>query len=116
MRRLVATLVLVPVAIVLIALAVANRVPVRLAFDPFNPTTSPLAVTLPLFWVVFAALAIGVLLGGAAVWLRQGRFRKAARREHDEAARWRREAERGRARANAGNAAALPAPSSRSAA
>ena len=114
MRRLLATLILVPVAIVLVALAVANRVPVRVAFDPFNPTTSPLAVTLPLFSVVFAALAIGVLLGGAAVWFRQGRFRKAARREHVEAARWRREAERGRARAN--TTTALPAPSGRSAA
>lgn len=107
MRRALRIIVLVPVAVVLIALAVANRAAVRLSFDPFDAAGTGLAVTVPLYWIVFASLALGVLLGGFAVWVRQGRFRKAARREHVEAERWRREAERRRAR-EAGPA--LPAP------
>ena len=113
MRRALRIIVLVPVAALLIALAVANRAPVELSFDPFHAAGAGLSVTVPLFWIVFASLAVGVLLGGFAVWVRQGRFRKAARREHDEAERWRREAERRRAR-EAGPA--LPAPAGRSAA
>jgi uncharacterized membrane-anchored protein YhcB (DUF1043 family) len=37
-------------------------------------------VTLPLFALVILLLIFGVLIGGLAVWLRQGRWRQAARR------------------------------------
>ena len=111
MRRTLKIVVLIPVAVVLIALAVANRGLTTLSFDPFGAGSPALAVTVPLFWIVFGSLAVGVLLGGCTVWLRQRRFRKAARREHQEAERLRREAERRRTR----EATALPAPAGRSA-
>ena len=45
-------------------------------------------ITVPLFrLIVFAAAAIGVVIGGSAVWLAQGRHRKAARLNAREAAR-----------------------------
>lgn len=97
MSRFFQIVVLIPVAVVLIALAVANRELVRIALDPFDPANTAYAISVPLFAVVFLALILGVVAGGVAVWLRQGRYRRAARHERAAAARWRSEAERGRA-------------------
>ena len=80
LNRIVTVLVFIPLAIVLIALAVANRGPAAFTIDPFNPGNPGLTVSLPLFVLLFAALAIGLVVGGVATWLRQGRYRKAARR------------------------------------
>jgi uncharacterized integral membrane protein len=108
MKRLLAVLIFGPLALLLVVLAVANRAPVRLSVDPFNPGSEALSVDLPLYFVAFGALALGVLLGGVAVWLRQGRYRRSARREHNEAVRWQREAELAKTR-SASPAASLPA-------
>jgi uncharacterized integral membrane protein len=79
LNRLVTVLVFIPLAIVLIALAVANRGPAAFTIDPFNPGNPGLTITLPLFVLLFAALALGLILGSLATWFRQGRYRKAAR-------------------------------------
>jgi len=84
MNRVLTIVVLVPLAIILIALAVANRAAVIFTIDPFNPGNPGLSVEWPLFVLLFAALAIGLLLGSAATWLRQGRYRKAARERASE--------------------------------
>lgn len=78
MRRLLALVIGLPACIVIVALAVANRRPVPLSFDPFS-ATSTLVVQVPLFAIVFAALIVGVILGGMAVWFGQHRFRREAR-------------------------------------
>jgi uncharacterized integral membrane protein len=80
LRRLVAAVILVPLAVVIIALAVANRLTVTVSFDPFSPNEPAASVALPLFVPIFAALIIGVVIGGLASWLRQGKWRGAARR------------------------------------
>lgn len=83
-NRILVIVVVVPVAIVLIALAVANRVPASFTLDPFNPGNPGLTVTLPLFVLLFAALALGILIGGLATWLRQGQYRRLARQRGQE--------------------------------
>jgi len=80
LRRIVTFVVLVPLAVIIIAFAVANRQVVTVSFDPFNANAPAAAVTLPLFALVILLLIVGVLIGGLAVWLRQGRWRQAARR------------------------------------
>jgi uncharacterized integral membrane protein len=80
MNRVVTVAVLIPLAVVLVALAVANRAPVAFTLDPFNPGNPGLTVNLPLFIYVFAAMAIGLILGSFATWLRQGYYRKLARK------------------------------------
>lgn len=88
-RRLVQILIFLPLAIILIVLSVANRHAVTISLDPFGGAEPAVSVSLPLFVVIFGALFIGVVIGGAAAWASQGKWRKRARLSRDEAARWR---------------------------
>ena len=96
MRRFLYYVIFIPLAIVIVVLAVANRHLVTLSFDPFNPTAPALSAGVPLFVLLFAALALGVVVGGLAVWFRQGRWRRMARDERLEADQLRREVNRRR--------------------
>jgi hypothetical protein len=98
-NRFLLVVVFVPLAIVLIALAVANRGLAPFTLDPFNPGNPALTVELPLFVLLFAALAIGLIVGSAATWLKQGRYRKLARQRSQEAQILRQSAQRAAARA-----------------
>lgn len=84
MSRIVTVIVLVPLAIILIALAVANRVATPFTLDPFHPGNPRLTVEMPLFVWLFAALVLGLLVGSAATWFRQGRYRRLARQRGSE--------------------------------
>jgi uncharacterized integral membrane protein len=96
MRRVLFLIILVPLAIVMVILSVANRSPVVFSLDPFGGNA--LSFSGPLFVFLFAALLLGVIIGGVATWLRQGRWRHAARVARAEAGRLRGELERQRAR------------------
>jgi uncharacterized membrane protein YciS (DUF1049 family) len=85
LRKTVAVLILVPLAIVLIAFAVANRQTVIVSFDPFNAAAPAASLALPLFALVIVALIVGVIVGGLAVRLGHGRWRRLARRLEREA-------------------------------
>jgi uncharacterized integral membrane protein len=78
-------IVVVPLAVILIALAVANREPAAFTLDPFNPGNPALTLKLPLFIFLFLALAIGMIVGSMATWVKQGRYRKLARQRGVEA-------------------------------
>jgi len=80
LRRIVSILIVVPLAIVIVAFAVANRQSVTVSFDPFSSANPAYATTIPLFVLIFALLILGVLVGGVAAWFRQGRWRRTARR------------------------------------
>ena len=79
-RKIVTAIIVVPLAVIIVAFAVANRQAVTVSFDPFSSTAPAYAATLPLFAVIFAVLILGVLVGGIAAWLRQGKWRRTARR------------------------------------
>jgi uncharacterized integral membrane protein len=79
MRKFLSGLVLIPLAIVFIVFAVANRHSVTVSFDPFNTVNPSVGFTLPLFVVIIAVAILGVVAGGMATWFRQGRWRRAAR-------------------------------------
>lgn len=106
--RFLKALVLLPIAIIVVLLAVANRAPVTLSFDPFSQDVPEFALTLPLFAVIFAAVMIGVVIGGTATWLAQGRSRQERRRYKREANTLRHETERLRAQGGANVPATLP--------
>jgi len=85
LRKIVAAIVLIPLAVLIIAFAVANRHWVTVSFDPFTADEPAAAVQLPLFALIILVLIVGVLIGGLASWLRQGKWRGAARRFEREA-------------------------------
>ena len=93
MKAFFKALVLVPVALIVVLFSVANRAPVRVSLDPISREATAFALDLPLFAVVLAAIAIGILLGGCASWLAQGKHRKAARVNRREADKLRGEAQ-----------------------
>lgn len=79
-RKFLTALILVPLAILIVGFAVANRQTVVVSFDPFDSTQPAFAAALPLFILIFVLVILGVLIGGVAAWLRQSGYRRAARR------------------------------------
>ncbi len=79
-RKIIAAIILVPLAVIIIAFAVANRQIVTVSLDPFSAEHPAALLTLPLFALVLVLLVIGVFIGGTAAWLRQSRWRRMARR------------------------------------
>ena len=80
MRKMIAAVVLVPLGLVIVGLAVANREMVTVSFDPFNAVAPAYALKAPLFLMVLLLVIAGVIIGGFAAWLRQGKWRRTARR------------------------------------
>jgi uncharacterized integral membrane protein len=80
LRKIVTTFVVVPLGLVLVVFAVANRHAVTVSLDPFGSDAPALSATVPLFIVILLCLLIGVIVGGVATWISQGRWRRAARR------------------------------------
>ena len=66
-------------AIVLVSFAVANRHWIDVSFDPINRADPWLMVSMPAYLLLFAGVFAGMIVGGVVVWLRQGKWRKAAR-------------------------------------
>ena len=83
MRKFFTGLVLIPLGMIFVVFAVANRHAVTVSFDPFNSTDPSLGVRLPLFVVIIAVAMLGVVAGGTATWFRQRHWRRAARHEAD---------------------------------
>jgi uncharacterized integral membrane protein len=85
MRKFLSAVVLIPLGLIFVVFAVANRHLVTVSFDPFNSTDPSIAVTLPLFVVIIAVAIAGVAAGGIATWFRQRHWRRAARRHEADA-------------------------------
>src|ERR1700712_946321 len=85
MRKFLTALVLIPLGLIFIVFAVANRHMVTVSFDPFNSRDPSVGATLPLFVVIIGVAIAGVIVGSAATWLRQGHWRRAARQHEADA-------------------------------
>ena len=85
MRKFFTALVLIPLGLIFVVFAVANRHLVTVSFDPFNSTDPSIAITMPLFVVIIAVAIVGVAAGGTATWFRQRHWRRAARRHEADA-------------------------------
>jgi uncharacterized integral membrane protein len=93
LRRIVGWVVLVPLCLLLVVFALANRQLVVVNFNPLVPSealTTP-GVGVPLFLVLFTVLLFGVVLGGVATWFAQSHHRRDERSYRREAERLNRE-------------------------
>ena len=113
LQRIITVLIAFPLAALLITLAVANRHDVRLVLDPFRPEQPAISVVLPFYAFLFGVLALGILAGGMAVWMSQGRWRRTARLRTQDARRWQAEADRLARERDAGMAAGASSGSGR---
>ena len=85
MKRFFKLLFLVPLALVAVAVAVANRHEVVIFLDPFaGPAPEGTQITVQLFVVIGVAIIVGVIFGGVVTYLEQGKYRRAARRARTE--------------------------------
>jgi uncharacterized integral membrane protein len=91
-RKILYVVIFGPIALVIIAFFVANRRLVDFSYDPLGGSDPAMTLRLPLFVLILGGILIGMLAGGFAAWLRQGKWRRAARTNAHEAARWQREA------------------------
>jgi hypothetical protein len=93
-RKLVLVVVVVPLGVALVTLAVVNRKPAELVLDPFGGTEPGLTLQAPFFLFLLGAFALGLVIGGIATWLGQGKWRRHAREEAREARELRRQTDR----------------------
>ena len=80
MTKLLRLIIAVVALIVIVAFAIANRGVVEVGVAPF-PTT----IELPVYGVFLLGLVIGVLVGGAGVWLAGHARRREARKARNRA-------------------------------
>jgi uncharacterized integral membrane protein len=85
MRKFLNAIILIPLGVILVVFAVANRHQVTVSIDPFNSEDPALGFTLPLFVVIIAVAILGVVVGGSATWFGQRRWRRAARQHEADA-------------------------------
>ena len=84
MRKLVTLLILVPLVILFVTFAVANREIVTISLDPFDSAQPAFAFKSPLFLLIFALLVGGLVAGGLITWIKQRKWRSRARRAEQE--------------------------------
>jgi len=90
MVRFLKFIIIAPLTILFLMFAYANRHYVDIGFDPFEGgDISNFSIKAPLFLALIASIMIGVIAGGIAVWLGQGKHRRALRVARAEADRLR---------------------------
>jgi hypothetical protein len=79
LRRILRWVIGLPIFIVVIGFAIANRQWTQLSLDPFNQASPAVSISLPLWLLFFVGAFVGILVGWAGCWLAQGKHRKLSR-------------------------------------
>ena len=77
-------IILLPIAVLVLCFAVANRHSVTIFFNPLVAEDQEYSISVPLYLLLILVLMAGVFIGGIAAWLVQGKHRRAARRARAE--------------------------------
>jgi uncharacterized integral membrane protein len=86
MRKFLITwLIVIPLAVIFVVFAVANRHFVTVSFDPFNSSAPSVSIAIPLFVLIIVVAILGVIAGGCATWFSQRHWRRSARRHEVDA-------------------------------
>jgi len=110
LKKLLSWIFWVPVAVIVIIIAISNRQIVTFSIDPVAKIDPFFVLSLPLYLLLFAAILFGILFGGIAAWLAQGKWRRNARHMTMEATKWREEAAHLRESSRRNLQSALPPP------
>jgi hypothetical protein len=79
LHRIFNWIVLVPLALIGIGFAVANRQWIGISFDPFNRAHPLVMVNMPLWALFFCGVFVGILAGWLVAWAGNRKYRKATR-------------------------------------
>jgi uncharacterized integral membrane protein len=94
MKSILRIIVFVPLGLIILFFAMANRGSVKISLDPFpGADLSGPSFEAPLFLIVLASMALGVLAGGVSSWLGHMPVRRAAKVARVDARKARDEAE-----------------------
>jgi uncharacterized integral membrane protein len=85
MRKFLTALIVIPLGLLLVVFAVANRHFVTVSLDPFVSSDPSFSVAMPLFLLLILVAALGVVAGGLAAWFGQRHWRRASRRHEADA-------------------------------
>ncbi len=79
MQRILRWVIGLPLVILVIGFAIANRQRVVISFNPLSPGGSFSSFELPLWLLFFFGILVGIFAGWTACWFAQGKHRKRAR-------------------------------------
>jgi uncharacterized membrane protein YciS (DUF1049 family) len=79
LRRILRWAVGLPIALVVISFAVANRQWITVSFDPFSRDAPFAAMDVPLWVLFFCGVFFGLIAGWIACWIAQGKWRRSAK-------------------------------------
>ena len=68
-----------PIAVIAIGFAVANREWITVSFDPINRAHPFATIDMPLWALFFAGVLVGIFAGWFVAWMGAGRHRRGAR-------------------------------------
>jgi uncharacterized integral membrane protein len=85
LQRILRWVVGLPIVILVVSFAIANRRWTTLSFDPFTQDAPRVSMDLPLWLLFFIGIFVGLIVGWIGAWLAQGKHRKAAREARREA-------------------------------
>jgi hypothetical protein len=68
-----------PIAIIVVSFAIANRQWINVSFDPFSRDAPFAAKDMPLWVLFFCGVFFGLIAGWIACWIAQGKWRRAAK-------------------------------------
>jgi hypothetical protein len=84
LRRILRWLVGLPLVIVTILFAIANRRWIEVSLDPTSQDNPFASIPMPLWFLFFLGIALGVLVGWIGCWWAQGKWRRRAREQEAE--------------------------------
>ena len=68
-----------PIAIVVVSFAIANRQWITISFDPFSKDAPFAAMDMPLWVLFFCGVFFGLIAGWIACWIAQSKWRRSAK-------------------------------------
>lgn len=79
LKRILNWVVGLPIAIIGVGFAVANREWVTISFDPINRALPRATMSMPLWALFFAGIFLGIFVGWFVAWRGAGKHRRSAR-------------------------------------
>jgi hypothetical protein len=93
-KRLFNWIVGVPLAVLAIVFAVANRQWITVSLDPIQRDAPRISIDMPMWVLLFCGIFLGIMAGWLATWFAQGKWRRATRNARLELMRLQNEYER----------------------